>query len=81
MARIRKINGIHVIEGAVLGEINDLFLDCSPDNYIDVEIKIIDTRRISEKQRNFIFALCDDISFYTGDEKNYCRIVMQICGK
>lgn len=77
MARIRKINGIHVIEGAVLGEINDLFLDCSPDNYIDVEIKIIDTRRISEKQRNFIFALCDDISFYTGDEKNYCRIVMQ----
>ena len=77
MSRVRKVNDTYVIEGANLGVINDLFLDCSPSNYIDVEIKVIDTRRISEQQRKFIFALCRDIEYYTGDDAEYCRLIMQ----
>ena len=38
---------------------------------------IIDGRKISEKQRNFIFALCGEIEHYTGDDKEYVRLLMQ----
>ena len=38
------------------GETNDIYLECDVENYIEVDVKIADKRRISEKQRKFIFS-------------------------
>ena len=44
---------------------------------LEADIKIIDTRLITDKQRKFIFALCSDYEFYTGDDKEMFRLLMQ----
>lgn len=44
---------------------------------LDVELKLIDKRHISDQQRKFIFALCNDIGYHTGNDTEYMRMLMQ----
>lgn len=44
---------------------------------LDVDVRINDTRKISDNQRKFIFGLCNDISHYTGDSSEWVRMLMQ----
>lgn len=77
MAKLHKKNGIYILKDYRLSQANDMYLDCDRDNSIEVEIKIVDKRVITEKQRRFIFALCNEISYYMGEDKEWVRMLLQ----
>lgn len=75
--KLYKRNGEYIVNGYKPTLQNDMYLDCDKNNYIDVDVKEIDVRSISDNQRKFIFALCDDIGSYIGQDKEYYRLLMQ----
>lgn len=52
-----------------------MYLECG--ECLEVDVKVVDKRHITDKQRKFIFALCNEISYYTGDDREYIRLLMQ----
>ena len=44
---------------------------------LEIDIKLIDKRTITRKQQNFIFALIGEIAYYTGNESEWVRMLMQ----
>lgn len=40
---------------------------------VDIEMEIIDSKKITDKQRRKIFALCNDIEQHTGQPREYMR--------
>ena len=40
---------------------------------VDIEMEIIDSKKITDKQRRKIFALCNDIEQFTGQPRDYMR--------
>ena len=40
---------------------------------VDIEMEIIDSKKITDKQRRKIFALCNDIEQFTGQPREYMR--------
>jgi hypothetical protein len=77
MAKLRKINGHYVLTDIKLNLTNEMYLDINPNNSLDVSVSLVDNRKITEQQRKFIFALCNEISYFTGDDKEYIRLLMQ----
>jgi hypothetical protein len=77
MALLKKKNGVYVVEQYKPSQINDMYLDCDENNALEVDIKLLDKRHITDQQRKFIFALCNEISFNTGEDKEYIRLLMQ----
>lgn len=75
MATLHKQNGQYILKGYHLNTVNDMYLDCG--NSLDVDIKLVDNRHITEQQRKFIFALCNEISYHTGQDREYVRLLMQ----
>lgn len=75
MAYLYKFNNSYHVKDLRLSMINDFCLDNG--ECLEIEIKLVDRRTITDKQRKFIFALCEDFSHYTGDSKEYIRILMQ----
>lgn len=44
---------------------------------LECDISILDNRMITDKQRKFIFALCSDYEFYSGEDREMFRLLMQ----
>lgn len=77
MAILRKKNGIYLLDDYKPSYINDLYLESDQSNGLEVDVKLLDKRHITDQQRKFIFALCNEISYYTGDDREYVRLLMQ----
>jgi len=70
-----KYNGHKIVKGCTLSQANEMLLECG--EALEVNIELVDKRLISDQQRKFIFALCNEISYYTGDDREYIRLLMQ----
>lgn len=75
LSQLYKLGDKYIVEDIHLKMGDDMMLDTGEK--LEVDVVIIDGRKISEKQRNFIFALCGEIEHYTGDDKEYVRLLMQ----
>ena len=75
MPKLVKRNSAYLLMDVRLSQANELMLACG--DALEVDIKVLDKRHISDQQRKFIFALCNDIGYYTGDDTEYIRLLMQ----
>lgn len=75
MSEIYKKNGYYFVKGVKLPITSEMELEQGKS--IEVEIKVVDSRIISEKQRAFIFVLCREIGWHLGEEEDYIRLLMQ----
>lgn len=75
MPTLHKHNGQKVVNGLSLSQVNEMYLDCG--EALEIDVRLMDRRHITDQQRKFIFALCNEISYYTGDDKEYIRLLMQ----
>lgn len=75
MTKLVKRNSAYLLMDVRLSQANELMLACG--DALEVDIKVLDKRHISDQQRKFIFALCNDIGYYTGDDTEYIRLLMQ----
>lgn len=70
-----KRNGVYCIDAVALKQTDEMFLNCGDS--LEVDIKLIDRRHITDKQRRFIFALCGEIARYTGYDSEWVRMELQ----
>lgn len=77
MAKLFKRGARYILAGFRLNTTNEMYLDADPNNNLEVEVKVVDKRIITDLQRRFIFALCDEIAYFTGDTKEYIRALLQ----
>lgn len=77
MAKLSKRNGVYVVNELSIGAVNQMYLEEDRDNFLEVNVSFVDKRLITEQQRKFIFALCGEISYYLGNEKEYIRLLLQ----
>lgn len=77
MARISKQNKSEykVIDFYPNNLITAALLDSGEE--IEVDIKVVNKNVITERERNFIFALCREISNYLGYETEHVRLMVQ----
>lgn len=75
MPTLHKHNGQKVVNGLSLSQVNEMYLDCG--EALEIDVRLMDRRHITDQQRKFIFALCNEISYYTGDDKEYIRLLIQ----
>lgn len=75
MPKLTKSNGKYTIDNIHLSQANEMYLECG--ECLEVDVKVVDKRHITDQQRKFIFALCNEISYYTGDDREYIRLLMQ----
>lgn len=75
MPKLTKSNGKYTIDKIHLSQANEMYLECGES--LEVDVKVVDKRHITDQQRKFIFALCNEISYYTGDDREYIRLSMQ----
>ncbi len=75
MTKLAKIKNDYVLKDYKTSQTNDMYLSCG--NTLEVEVKLVDKRMITDKQRKFIFALCNEISYFTGDDKEWVRMLLQ----
>lgn len=71
---IKKGNDL-VVRDLLLSSTESLTLECG--GALDVEVKRVDKRNISDKQRKFIFAMCNEIAYYMGEDKEWVRMLLQ----
>lgn len=72
MPRILKYrNGQALVEGVEMTP--DAMLLIDNGIAVDIEMEIIDSKKITDKQRRKIFALCNDIEQHTGQPRDYMR--------
>lgn len=60
-----------VIEGVELDNKTSLLLDNGYE--VEVDVRVVDPFKITDKQRRKVFALCNDIEAYTGQPRDYMR--------
>lgn len=77
MAKIIKKHGEYILKEIHLSQVNEMYLDCDANNSIEVKVEIVDKRLITEKQRRFIFALCNEIAYYIGESAEWVRMFLQ----
>lgn len=77
MARLYKRGKHFVVAGVQINQVNQMYLDTEPQNYLEVDVKLLDKRKMSDQQRKFIFALCNDIAAFMGEDSEYIRLVLQ----
>ncbi|WP_305809016.1 putative HNHc nuclease [Staphylococcus epidermidis] len=64
-----------VIEGVELDNKTSLLLDNGYE--VEVDVRVVDPFKITDKQRRKVFALCNDIEAYTGQPREYMREMFQ----
>lgn len=69
--KLWKNKGQFIISQPELSMVNNMYLDSG--GKLDVELKIIDKRSMSDKQRRFIFKLCQEVEDNTGLDKEMFR--------
>ena len=67
MPKLTKSNGKYTIDNIHLSQANEMYLECG--ECLEVDVKVVDKRHITDQQRKFIFALCNEISYYTGADR------------
>ena len=72
MPRLSKRNGHYVVEGLKLSPINYAYLELG-NTSLEVEVKLIDNRKITDSQRKLIFALSNEISKRTKANSDIVR--------
>jgi len=75
MPFIKKVQNNIIVNGLDLTQTSHLLLDSG--DKLEVNIKIADKRHISDQQRKFIFALCQEIGDYMGEDKDFVRLNIQ----
>lgn len=60
-----------VIKGVELDNKTSLLLDNGYE--VEVDVRVVDPFKITDKQRRKVFALCNDIEAYTGQPRDYMR--------
>ena len=75
MAKLQKLHGEYILKDYKLSLTNDMYLETG--KALEVNVKLVDNRAITDKQRAFIFALCGEISYYTGEDKEWVRMLLQ----
>lgn len=73
--KLRKSKGQYILTDVTLPLTAQLELESGGE--LDVEISIIDNRQITQAQRNFIFKLCEEFAYYSGEDKEYWRLLLQ----
>lgn len=71
MAYLSKKGNQYLLDNFSLSNVQMLELDIG--EVLEVDIKVVDKRNISENQRKLIFAICGDIENYTGYDKELIR--------
>lgn len=64
-----------VIEGVELDNKTSLLLDNGYE--VEVDVRVVDPFKITDKQRRKVFALCNDIEAHTGQPRDYMRQMFQ----
>lgn len=77
MAKLIKMRGEYILKEIHLSQVNEMYLDCDSNNFLEVKVDIVDKRLITEKQRKFIFALCNEIAYYMGESAEWVRMFLQ----
>lgn len=75
MARLKKVNGKYILSNPGLSLLNETELNHG--DTLEVTVHLVDNRNISPSQRRFIFALLNEYTYYTGDDPEYARLLMQ----
>lgn len=75
MSKLKKVGGQYIIDDPSLRLTDMMALDYG--EVFDVTVHVVDKRIISPQQRKFIFALCSEVSYFTGEDKEYIRALMQ----
>lgn len=75
MAKLYKRNNIFILDKVDLSATDHQLLEYG--EYINVTVRPIDNRYISDQQRKFIFALLNEIEFETGVDSEYMRSMIQ----
>lgn len=75
MPQLIKEKGRYILLGLPISPSNDLLLNSG--EVLEVNVDVVTKKKISQTQRHFIFALCNDIAQYTGDDKDYIRLMLQ----
>ena len=75
MPKLRKSNGLYIVDKPPINATDDLLLECG--NELEINMQKVDNRYITDQQRKFIFALCKDFSDYTGYDKEEARDMLQ----
>lgn len=74
MPYISKTNGSIVLHGFSLPKADDMFLDTG--ERLEVNISLVDSRMITDKQRRYIFALLGDFCDWTGEDPEKLRSII-----
>lgn len=74
MSKLTKQKGKYVIDKIKLNQVDEAYLDGGGE--LGVTVTITDDRFMSSQQRNFIFALCREVSYETGIDLNQFRASM-----
>ena len=74
MSKLTKKNGRYVIDKIKLNQVDEAYLDGGGE--LGVTVTITDDRFMSSQQRNFIFALCREVSYETGIDLEVFRADM-----
>lgn len=74
MPYIQKKNGGIELIGFGISKINDLYLDSGEQ--LEVNVSLVDKRRITDRQRKYIFALLNDFCDWTGDDSEILRLTI-----
>lgn len=77
MARLIKRNGEYILKDFRLNNTGDMYLECDSNNAFEVSVKLIDKRKITERQRKFIFALCGEMAYFMGEDSEWVRMLIQ----
>lgn len=72
MPYLFKYKGHYLLKDIKLQKHNDLLLECG--EALEVNVKLVDKRKMSDQQRKFIFALYRDYEDYTGDDAEELRV-------
>lgn len=71
MAKIKKKSSDIVLTGFQISQANLMLLEVGEE--LEVDIRLHDSRMISDNQRKFIFALCRNLSDWIGDDRELIR--------
>ena len=55
MPTLHKYKGYYILKGFKPSAVNDMWLDCDTTNSLEVDVRLLDKRHITEQQRKFIF--------------------------
>lgn len=73
--KLHKHKGQYILTDVTLPFTAQLELENGSE--LEVEISIVDNRQITHSQRNFIFKLCEEFAYYSGEDKEYWRLLLQ----